>query len=528
MKQTLLQSLLVATGLFAGTCTAFADETTLSPTQTTQIKGGDDADNVFYDAEATSWTCSQSKVSGSAFSGPSGSNYPGPVVLTKFDASSTLEGKLLKKATLVFTSVCTVKGKNSNVQVAQVGTGWDAATATWANTNTGDVLGAVNIDETKNGVNVKTSAKTLTLNVTEYLNNSADKTIGFGIYTYTAREQKLTDIKLQLEYVSASSSAGYTIKYVDAEGNELKDAKTDTGEAGATVELADADKAAIYVDGRKYVYQSDDADAQTVASDGSTVVTVSFAEAEKYKYSLNAVNADGATLMTMTEGEAYAGDNVTVAYMAYYLDEDGSLLQAGKKDNGKEYNYTFAVEEPDQVFTITYNPTDVKDVYFLSECEDISGMEIINTGNSAIRSSMSACGYAKDGDVRICTLAPGKYKITSVACDFAGREASAVFNYKVNDEVVFKHTVANINWDEQTSDEFEVTSTTSLFLEQTSNSKQGIDLVYIVKTGDVTTGIDDVKAADAADTEIYNVQGIRLAKPAKGLNIINGKKVIVK
>ena len=42
------------------------------------------------------------------------------------------------------------------------------------------------------------------------------------------------------------------------------------------------------------------------------------------------------------------------------------------------------------------------------------------------------------------------------------------------------------------------------------------------------TGITTVTADDSSDTPVYNLAGQRLAKPRKGINITNGKKVVVK
>ena len=43
-----------------------------------------------------------------------------------------------------------------------------------------------------------------------------------------------------------------------------------------------------------------------------------------------------------------------------------------------------------------------------------------------------------------------------------------------------------------------------------------------------TTGIDDIIADEDKQRAIYSISGVRLKKPHKGLNIINGKKVLVK
>ena len=46
-------------------------------------------------------------------------------------------------------------------------------------------------------------------------------------------------------------------------------------------------------------------------------------------------------------------------------------------------------------------------------------------------------------------------------------------------------------------------------------------------TGDVTTGIDNVNATTTSQ-RIYSLDGRRLAKAVKGINIVNGKKVVIK
>jgi hypothetical protein len=42
------------------------------------------------------------------------------------------------------------------------------------------------------------------------------------------------------------------------------------------------------------------------------------------------------------------------------------------------------------------------------------------------------------------------------------------------------------------------------------------------------TGITNVNAADVKGLQIYNLQGMRLNSVQKGLNIVNGKKVVIK
>ena len=46
------------------------------------------------------------------------------------------------------------------------------------------------------------------------------------------------------------------------------------------------------------------------------------------------------------------------------------------------------------------------------------------------------------------------------------------------------------------------------------------------KVGETKTGIEKVNMA--GENEIYNLGGVRMEKAQKGVNIVNGKKVLVK
>lgn len=288
-----------------------AEEFTLSPTQSTIIqadgKSEQNADVVLFGKDLH---CSQAKISGGAFQNMLSAYEGSPVVITKFDASEILNGKSLKKATLSFDARCTVPRKNSNVQIASIGTNWDATTATWNNTNTGEILNAVNLNG--NGVNVKTSTVTLTQDVTEILSADDDKVIGFAIYTYTGRDQAISNFKLTIEAIDASASAEFTVKFVDGNGNEIKASDTRSESIGAGIVITDADKAAVYNEDHtvKYVYVSDDAADKTVAADGSTVITVTFREAATWNYTINAVDGDGNLLQTLKSGSNFEAENL--------------------------------------------------------------------------------------------------------------------------------------------------------------------------------------------------------------------------
>lgn len=60
----------------------------------------------------------------------------------------------------------------------------------------------------------------------------------------------------------------------------------------------------------------------------------------------------------------------------------------------------------------------------------------------------------------------------------------------------------------------------------TINGIRGSDLVFTYTVEEIDSRIDEVNAAPAAT--IYTITGVKVSKAVKGINIINGKKVIVK
>ena len=101
------------------------------------------------------------------------------------------------------------------------------------------------------------------------------------------------------------------------------------------------------------------------------------------------------------------------------------------------FNGSFVLTENNKVENVAYSATDITDVVYWSEAEDIEGMTIITEGNTAVRSSASASAYAAQ-DVMFTTLPAGKYRITVNICDAVGKEPQGtVFNFKAGESVFF-------------------------------------------------------------------------------------------
>ncbi len=293
----------------------------------------------------------------------------------------------------------------------------------------------------------------------------------------------------------ATVLADYTVKYQDTEGNELKEATTGTGIAGNNVSLTDADKANITLDGITYVYESDNTDSAPIAEDGSSVYTIVFHAAKTFSYVVNEV-ANG-TVVRSTEGSSYETANISVPFRKYNA-LDGVLYH---KDNiGKEYNYKFTLTEDKQKVDLAYTATDVTDVVFLSEGEDIEGMTPCNSANTGIRSSNSASGYPKDGDVAIATLSAGTYKLTAFIYD-ASKSPDSHWIFKAGEEQIADLNCTTVNIQELKSEEFTLTAPTTIYIAQGGSNTMGLDLIYITGNGQV------VEATETVDFEIVDEGG---------------------
>ncbi|SDN93139.1 hypothetical protein SAMN04487900_105141 [Prevotella communis] len=297
----------------------------------------------------------------------------------------------------------------------------------------------------------------------------------------------------------------YSVKYVDMEGNTLKENASYDAVAGATIALSDADKANITVGETTYVYDSDDSAEATVAEGGTTVVTVKFHAAANFSYTVNEVC--GETNARVTNGTSYETANIKLGYRKYNA-VDGQLY---KKDaTSKEYNYSFKLTQDNQVENIAYAAVEgTNNVVFCAEGEDIEGLTPITEGNTAIRSSNSASAFAP-ADTKITTLAAGKYKIHAAIYDCASNPNSDwVFIAGAVQVASFNCTTVNIQ--EFDSQEFAIGRETDLIMLKAGSVSRGLDAIYIVKTGDVTEAEAevilakdslqmDINAAKALDT----------------------------
>ena len=296
---------------------------------------------------------------------------------------------------------------------------------------------------------------------------------------------------------------GYTIKFQDASGNTLKDDITSrTGVVGTVIPVTDSDKADFYTgegdNRKKWKYASDDSaeEANKIAEDGSTVVIVKFNEVAKYNYSAT-TKAEETVLPYSYAGSQFKGETVKIPYPRYQL-QSGTLYTKAATSN--EYNYSFTLDSDNQEETITgYSDSEIKDVVFYTEGEDITGAtKHTSTGAISSRSSASAVGTS-DGALTIMNDLPvGKYKI--VAAFYKNSSANVSTSFTIGSTVVNVSTNTTLtNLQEATSEEFVVSNTSDVVWAGTGL----LDYVYIQKTGDVTVPVSGLTDGEY----VYTPQG---------------------
>lgn len=594
MKQNLLKTMLVMAGIVAGSMGAWADTVVLKPTQTTVIHGNDANDNtleskMYYDVNAITWSCSYAKISGGAFTNEVKKWGGTPVVLTKFDASSDLKGKNLKSATLTFTSQCTVVGKNSNVQVAEVGTGWDATTATWATVNTKEILHPVCLNGA--GVNVNTTAKELTLDVTAALLDNSDNTIGIGFafYTATGREQAISGITLTVESSDeAIKPISYAVNLVDENNKVLKSVFSNKELVpGTKVDYVypkyltdDKGKVAYVCDANTFSGSVSPMEAGTTDVKYSAYKgTAYFIEAE------NAINKSKMESANYSSGAAMRGfdtnmDLLTIpetgvyrlsyAVCSYNVRKDCQFIVSvdDKEIATKDVNWSVnkiastTITEDAMVFDKNAvikakgsNGNLILDYILLEKVtsEDVAVSAI------KFATYVPTCNVVAPADVKVYTAKVNEAKSAVVLTEvpagsviakgtpvLVGAEEGSYTFVASADEAA---TIENNDLKAAAADTKGDGATIYALVEQNGEAvfaplKEGVAVslghaylelpaasatrFYSIQFGGETTGINEVNAAAKADGAYYTLQGVKTSKAAKGIYIHNGKKVVIK
>ena len=378
-------------------------------------------------------------------------------------------------------------------------------------------------------------------------------------------------------YKSNAVFADYTIKYVDAEGNEIKASRTGNGQAGKFVTLLDSDKAAVYAEDNsmKYIYDSDDSETVAIAEDGSAVITVKFRNAEKYYAVLNCV-IEG---QTMTTGKlAQFRDNNTHWFWegdtyklyparGYKFDGDGKYyFTAATSYNGTTFSFPGSVSPVKQgtntfyIGTLYYSLVD--SVAYYSDFERLA-LPVVDAGNGTglgqlvgtVNSWWSfsggyfdrfsgARGIRLDVDSYVYTepiAEEGTYKVTIYGRNdkSAANDNPYQLGYILGEESFMYDELTIASWGSATTganvvEGVSIPAGAKLMIWNTNADGQiSLDDISLTKTGDyvapVVTAINTISEnVQPASNAIFNLAGQQVRTTQRGLYIVNGRKVVIK
>ena len=298
------------------------------------------------------------------------------------------------------------------------------------------------------------------------------KTVAFGYKkagsVTTENAEQLKSIKIT-ETTQDIVSVDYTINYIF--GNETIKSVNGKESVENTVNAENP----ITIENVKY-YATDNASTSFVIAESGNIFNVTLREAETWSYT---VKSKGDIVTELVTGFGVEGENVTVPYPEFVL--SNCILYKGDPTN-KEYRTTFTMTENNKVSEINFTQN-VENCVFYTEGEDIDGMSNCSGSNVAVRCSNAQAGTTgTDNPLTVTNLPAGKY-IISVGVYENSKDANTTHTFTVGgDELSF--TTEGVNQQTKTFEEITITKSTAVVYGGTENAKNGLDYIYIVRTGD--------------------------------------------
>lgn len=481
MKKHLLKTLLVATGLLAGTLSSWAQTTSSADVKMTYVDGESGNEEVSHGEIATGNTASTgyNKISGGAVNLAYSNWHVNYITYIQVDASK-LEGKITN-ATLTLQ----VSGSTDSKRAATYGVGYNSST--WTDQLTYKIADkSITVLGNTQGTATK-SAKTFetkTFDITDALKNDDDKIVTILVYATNAGGGYIKNPTATITTVPESAPmTSYTIKYVNEDGEEINNAITNDIAVGAETTATKKDMESFFHEGEKYIYKGGNTTIKAVEDASNNIITLTFRKAETWNYTIKCIA--GNTTKEIP-GQNIEGETFNVAY-PYIINDNGTIYTTKKlSSDGKGYYFSFTLSENNMVKEIEYVATTKNNIVYFSEAEDIDGLTKVTSGNTAIRSSNGASAYAKDQDVEITNLPAGKYKLYASFYD-ATSTLGNEWNFLAGEKNIYTYTTKTVNWDEPDPQEFTLKEESPIILKQGGSNQKAIDFIYIQKVGEVAS-----------------------------------------
>ena len=259
----------------------------------------------------------------------------------------------------------------------------------------------------KLGDNVAKDLASITIENSGSLNTNAGRAYAIDNMSITSK-------------ISADVPANYVIKKVC--GSVVLGEESFTGIEGKNPTISEDN---IFVDGKKYIYVSNDSEEKGAIVDGS-VYTLTYREAATYNYSVTG-KVDDVVIKEFVKDKNFEGETVSSPYLRY-VEKDGVWYEA-VRGTSAFYKASTVLDSNNQELVIAYKKSDINNVAYFKEAEEIEGLTVSTNQNADVRCSNAAGAYnSSETPVVVTTLPAGTYQLTVGL--WGGKDS---LNFKLND-----------------------------------------------------------------------------------------------
>ena len=362
----------------------------------------------------------------------------------------------------------------------------------------------------KLGDNVAKDLASITIENSGSLNTNAGRAYAIDNMSITSK-------------ISADVPASYVIKKVC--GSVVLGEESFTGIEGKNPTISEDN---IFVDGKKYIYVSNDSEEKGAIVDGS-VYTLTYREAKTYNYSVIG-KVDDVVIKEFVKDKNFEGETVSSPYLRY-VEKDGVWYEAARGTSAF-YKASTVLDSNNQELVIAYKKSDINNVAYFKEAEEIEGLTVSTNQNADVRCSNAAGAYnSSETPVVVTTLPAGTYQLTVGL--WGGKDTQ---NFKLNDGGEEPWTIPFTGSFQDVSKELVLKAETEISIPN-SDAANGrcLDYVLIQKTAEpvsvsaikFATYVPTCNVVVPAEAKVYTAR-VNEAKSAVVLTEVPAGSVIAK
>ena len=362
----------------------------------------------------------------------------------------------------------------------------------------------------KLGDNVAKDLASITIENSGSLNTNAGRAYAIDNMSITSK-------------ISADVPANYVIKKVC--GSVVLGEESFTGIEGKNPTISEDN---IFVDGKKYIYVSNDSEEKGAIVDGS-VYTLTYREAATYNYSVTG-KVDDVVIKEFVKDKNFEGETVSSPYLRY-VEKDGVWYEA-VRGTSAFYKASTVLDSNNQELVIAYKKSDINNVAYFKEAEEIEGLTVSTNQNADVRCSNAAGAYnSSETPVVVTTLPAGTYQLTIGL--WGGKDTQ---NFKLNDGGKEPWTIPFTGSFQDVSKELVLEAETEISIPK-SDAANGrcLDYVLVQKTAEpvavsaikFATYVPTCNVVAPAEVKVYTAK-VNEAKSAVVLTEVPAGSVIAK